>query len=90
VTKGPGDSDTTIIVRVPITIRRRGGRKVVQTPVGYVPWTPREAQLDNILLKAIVKAFRWKRMLDDGDVATITELAARETSMSPMYPTCWR
>jgi hypothetical protein len=30
------------------------------------------------LVKALARAFRWKRMLDSGDFATIAELAERE------------
>jgi hypothetical protein len=33
---------------------------------------------DNTLMKALARAFRWKRMLDTGGFATITELAERE------------
>ena len=33
---------------------------------------------DNTLVKALARAFRWKRMLDSGDFATIAELAERE------------
>ena len=33
---------------------------------------------DNTLVKALARAFRWKRMLESGEFATIAELAARE------------
>ena len=33
---------------------------------------------DNTLAKALARAFRWKRMLGDGEFATIAELADRE------------
>ena len=33
---------------------------------------------DNALVKALARAFRWKRMLESGEFATIAELAQRE------------
>ena len=33
---------------------------------------------DDALIKALARAFRWKRMLESGEFATIAELAARE------------
>ncbi len=34
---------------------------------------------DNTLVKALARAFRWKRMLESGEFTTISELAARES-----------
>ena len=69
---------TTITVRVPMTIRQRGGRKLVVTPDGSPPWAPQRARVDNTLIMALSQAHRWKRMIDDGRYATISELAAAE------------
>ena len=66
----------TIIVHIPIAFRRRGGRKMIVTPDG-APWAPRP-RVDNALVKALARGFRWQRMLDDGICATIEELAKRE------------
>lgn len=33
---------------------------------------------DNTLVKALARAFRWKRLLESGEYATIAELAERE------------
>ncbi|WP_454277243.1 hypothetical protein [Roseovarius sp. MBR-154] len=33
---------------------------------------------DNTLVKALARAFRWKRMLESGEFASISELAERE------------
>lgn len=46
----------------------------MQLPNGASP--PRRT--DNTLVKALARAFRWKRMLESGDFATIAELAERE------------
>jgi hypothetical protein len=35
-------------------------------------------RIDNTLVKALARAFRWKRMLESGEFASISELAERE------------
>lgn len=67
----------TITVTVPLTIRRRGGRKVVLSPAGQAINTT-QPRIDNTLVKALARAFRWQRMLESGDYATIGELATAE------------
>jgi hypothetical protein len=69
---------THITVRVPMTIRRRPGRKTVVTPV--VDGLPMQTttRADPVLLKALARAFRYQRMLDDGRYASISEMAAAE------------
>jgi hypothetical protein len=68
---------TSITVRVPLAIRHRPGRKTVVTPMahGVAPVTTRA---DPALVKALARAFRYQRMLDEGRYASITELAAVE------------
>lgn len=41
---------------------------------------------DNKLVKALARAFRWKRMLESGEFATTAELAAHE-GIAPSYMT---
>lgn len=36
------------------------------------------SKMDNTLVKALARAFRWKRMLETGEFTTIAELAERE------------
>jgi len=66
-----------LTVRVPLAIRKqRGGRKLVLTPGGI---TPRGASAaDTTLVKALARAFRWRRMMETGRYGTIDELAAAE------------
>ena len=66
----------SITVRVPLAIRRRPGRKMVVTPGGVAPTMRTHA--DPALLKALARAFRWQRLLDDGRYPSISELAAAE------------
>jgi hypothetical protein len=64
----------TVTIHVPFRIVKRGGRKEMQMPEGAAQ--PRRA--DSTLVKALARAFRWKRMLESGEFATIAELAERE------------
>ena len=52
----------TITVHIPLTFRKRGGRKLVVTPDG-AEWAPRP-RVDNAMVKALARAFRWRKMLD--------------------------
>lgn len=72
---------TSITVRVPMAIRKRGGRKVIVSPDGSVlPGAPRQATTttDPALLKALARAFRWKRLLEDGHYASVSDIARAE------------
>ena len=64
----------TVTIHVPFHIVKRGGRKEMQLPEG----APTQRRPDSALVKALARAFRWKRMLESGVFATIAELAERE------------
>jgi hypothetical protein len=73
------DDGRTVTVHVPISIRKRGGRKVVFAPNGAaVTPTPFHRHIDNAMLKSIARAFRWREMLENGQYATIREIADAE------------
>jgi hypothetical protein len=61
---------------------KRGGRKEMQLPEGVT----HSRRTDNTLVKALARAFRWKKMLESGEFATIAELAERE-EIAPSYMT---
>jgi hypothetical protein len=63
----------TITVHIPLTFKKCGGRKLVVTPDG-AEWAPRP-RVDNAMVKALARAFRWRKMLDEGVHATIEDLA---------------
>ena len=66
-----------LTVRVPLAVRKpRGGRKLILTPGGMAPRGASAA--DTTLVKALARAFRWRRMLETGRYSTINELAAAE------------
>jgi hypothetical protein len=68
----------TITVRIPITLRQQGGQKRVVTPPGAAPWIPAPSRVDNTIVKAIVRAHRWREMLESGRHATLRDLAKAE------------
>lgn len=75
----PSGDGRTVTVRVPIAIRRRGGRKLVLAPDGAeVTAAPVTRHVDNAMVKAIARAFRWRDMLESGEYATIREIARAE------------
>lgn len=61
-------------LHVPFRVVKRGGRKQIQLPNN----APQTRRSDNTLVKALGRAFRWKRMLGSGEFATISELAEHE------------
>jgi len=72
----------TFTLHVPFSVVKRGGRKEMQMPDSANK--PRRA--DSTLVKALARAFRWKRMLESGEFATIAEMAEQE-GIAPSYMT---
>ena len=64
----------TLTVVIPLRVKPRGGRKAMVTP-GVLALERRQ---DITLIKAVARAFRWRRMLEVGQFATIKDLAAAE------------
>ena len=75
---------TSVTVSVPLTIRRRGGLKQIIGPDGAVArqgdigagFVPMRG--DPALVKALARGFRWRRMLEEGRYASISEMAKAE------------
>ena len=68
------DAVQTLTVVIPLRVKPRGGRKAMVTP-GLLALERRQ---DITLIKAVARAFRWRRMLESGQFATIKDLAAAE------------
>jgi hypothetical protein len=77
-------TEQAVTVTVPFTIRKRGGRKLVITPDGVAAVAAPRARVDSALLKALARGFRWRKLLETGDFATIEEIAETE-SINPSY-----
>ena len=68
------ETEQTLTVVIPLSVKPRGGRKALVTP-GVLALERRQ---DITLIKAVARAFRWRRMLEDGSYSTIKELAVVE------------
>jgi hypothetical protein len=69
---------TSITVRVPLVIRHRRGRRTVVTPDGQSGTPTTMTRSDSAMVKALARAFRWKRLLDAGRYSSISEIAVME------------
>jgi len=69
---------TTLVVRVPMRFRRRGGRKRIVAPDGSAIVPSSKPQPDGTLVKALARAWRWQRMLDDGVYASVSDIGDAE------------
>ena len=68
----------TITVHIPMTFKRRGGRKVIIAPDGGGAWPLAKPRPDETLIRAMAPAHRWKQMLENGTHRSISELAGAE------------
>ena len=58
-------------------LQRRGGRKLIMAPEGATVLTPKPSR-DETLIKAIVRAHKWRRRIESGQAKSITDLAEQE------------
>src|SRR5215475_12787183 len=79
----PAPDPAVVTIKVPFAVRKRGGHKLVLAPDG-APVPPLAPQVDGTLVKAIARAFRWQKMLETGQYATIKEIAKVE-KINPSY-----
>jgi hypothetical protein len=69
---------STLTVRIPLTFRKRGGRKLVIAPQRQDTWAPPRPRIDNTMVKALARAFRWRKLIETGARTTVAEVAAAE------------
>jgi hypothetical protein len=67
----------TATVSVSVSFLQRGGRKQILSPPGTTPWSP-APRVDSALVKAVVRAHRWRQMIESGKHACSAELAKAE------------
>jgi hypothetical protein len=68
----------TLVVRIPMPLERRGGRKRIVAPDASDIVPISKPQPDGTLVKALARAWRWQRMLESGEYGTLAELADAE------------
>jgi hypothetical protein len=67
----------TMTIRIPVRLQRRGGRKLIVTQEGAMA-PQRKPALDETLIKALIRAHRWRRRIESGHAKSITDLAEQE------------
>ena len=65
--------DDTIRVLIPLKVRKKNGRPKILPPADYRP--SEDQSQDPHILRAIGRAWGWRRRMDAGEFATIQELA---------------
>jgi hypothetical protein len=68
----------TVTVHVALSFHKRGGRKLILTRDGTKPPPPPRLRIDNAMVKAIARAFRWRKQLETGAHASVAEIAMAE------------
>ena len=77
MTERVGSELETLTIRIPMRLQRRGGRKLIMTPEGAAAPTPKPRR-DETLVKALVRAHRWRRRIESGQAKSMTDLAEHE------------
>jgi len=69
---------TMLVVRIPMRFQRRGGRKRIVGPDGSELAPTTKPQPDGTLVKALSRAWRWQKLLDEGIYVSVTEISEAE------------
>jgi hypothetical protein len=69
---------TMLVVRIPMRFQRRGGRKRIIGPDGSELAPATKPQPDGTLVKALSRAWRWQKLLDEGIYVSVTEISEAE------------
>jgi hypothetical protein len=69
---------STLVVRIPMRFQRRGGRKRIVAPDGSELAPATKQQPDGTLVKALGRAWRWQRLLDEGVYSSVIEISDAE------------
>lgn len=67
-----------VSIEIPMTFKKRGGRKVIVLPDGSHGHPEPAATIDNTMVKAIARAFRWQRLLENGTYTCLDDIARSE------------
>lgn len=69
------EGETTL--HIPFKVIRRGGRKLIVVPDG-IDFNYTTERRNPAMIKAVARAFRWRRMLNESTHATIGDIARSE------------
>jgi hypothetical protein len=65
-------------VRIPMRFQRRGARKRIVAPDGSAIVPASKPQPNGTLVKALARAWRWQRLLDNGVYASVSDIGHAE------------
>ncbi len=65
-----------LVVRIPLTFKRRGGRKEIITTGCQASEPSGPRRTNKPLVVAIARAHRWKELVESGRYASVAEMAA--------------
>ena len=68
----------TVSIHVPLTFKKRGGKKVIVMPDGTMGNPVPKATIVSAMIKAVARAFRWQKLLETGRYSCHDELAKAE------------
>lgn len=75
-------NDQTINIFVPFIIKKRGGSAMI-----IIPKNIKKEQLptsfDEKMIKAFAKAYKWKNMLEEGKIGSLSQIALQENISGP-------
>jgi hypothetical protein len=71
-------SSDVISIEIPMTFKKRGGRKVIVLPDGSHGHPSPVATIDNTMIKALARAFRWQKLLENGTYTCLDDIAKAE------------
>ncbi len=74
----------TPTTEIAMNFYRRGVKTIIIKPDGSRVLERKEAKVDNSMVKAIARGFRWQRMMLDGVYNTIYDIAEKE-NISPSF-----
>ena len=67
-----------LTVRIPMAFRRQSGRKRIVVPNNTEGWTSPPAKPDDAIVRALARAHRWRRQLNEGKYTTLGEISKAE------------
>ena len=70
--------DDIVSIQVPMTFRRRGGRKLIISPDGTAGPPTETVVIENALIRALAQAFRWRDLFENGTYGSLDEIARKE------------
>jgi hypothetical protein len=80
----------TYTISVPMSFRRIGGRKTIILPDGGSGSPMPQPPIEDALVKAVVRAYRWQKLLENGEFDSLADIARHEHISLPFVSQVYR